>query len=298
MTAPLRPHNQPGPGTYVFQPRKNQEELEGEFLQSQAITKGMGGTLPEQVNPANFQKVLDIACGSGGWVIDAARAYPHMSLVGIDINIHTIEFAREQSLKYHLEDRVEFHMMDALRVLEFPDDTFDLVNLRFAIGFLRTWDWPRLLHQVMRILKPQGILRLTDGDVIHQSNSPATTRFCEALQCALFRSGHLFAQENDGLTAHMAPLLAQHGYEQVETKACPLKYRNGTPPGESYKQITGGMMRALRPFLQKWGCLNEDFDVMYQHIVEEMSQPEFHSTWRLLTVWGAKPLLSELASLV
>jgi ubiquinone/menaquinone biosynthesis C-methylase UbiE len=92
----------------------------------------MGGVLPEQANPRAFQRVLGIACGTGGWAIEVAQTYPEMSLVGIDINLPMIEYARTQATAQHVDDRVEFHVMDALRVLDFPDASFGMVNLQFA----------------------------------------------------------------------------------------------------------------------------------------------------------------------
>src|SRR4051812_44571560 len=180
MTMPLRPQNQPYSGTYIIaQTRQNKEEFVRLADQDCAITRLMGGVLAEQNNPETLRNVLDIACGPGVWAIEMAQKYPHMSLVGIDANISIIEYARAQAAAYQINDRVKFYAMDALRVLEFPDSSFDLVNLRFVLSFLRTWDWTKLLRQVQRLLRPGGIIRLTDEEVIHQSNSPIAMQFCE-----------------------------------------------------------------------------------------------------------------------
>src|SRR5260370_36774855 len=89
-----------------------------------------------------------------------------MSLVGIDINQHVMEYACAQAADHHVDDRVKFHVMDALSILDFPDASFDLVNLRFAISFVRTWDWPMLLKKLLRVVRPGGVVRLTDEEVI------------------------------------------------------------------------------------------------------------------------------------
>jgi SAM-dependent methyltransferase len=233
--------------------------------------------------------VLDVACGSGGWVIEAAQTYPEMSLVGIDINQRMIRYARAQAAAHHVDDRIEFHVMDALLPLAFPDASFDLVNLRFAISFVRTWDWPRLLGELLRVVRPGGVVRLTDEEVIHQSTSSASMQFCEMLLCALFRSGHLFAQESAGLTAHLAPLLSRHGCQQVQTRAYPLQYRAGTPEGQAYAENGEHVLRTLRPFLQKWGCMIRDYNTIHRQVLKEIQQPDFCATWHLLTAWGVKP---------
>jgi len=249
----------------------------------------MGGVLAEQADPSAFRRMLDVACGAGSWAIEAAQIYPEMSLVGIDVNRRMIEYARTQATAHHVDERVEFHVMDALGVLDFPEDSFDLVNLRFAVSFVRTWDWPRVLSELLRVVRPGGVVRLTDEEVIHQSTSPASMQFCEMLLCALFRSGHLFAQESTGLTAHLVPLLSQHGCQQVQTRDYPLRYQAGTPGGQAYTEDGMRVLRTLRPFLQKWGCISKDYDDIRHQALEEIQRPDFCATWHLLTAWGIKP---------
>ena len=78
-------------------------------------------------------------------------------------------------------------------------------------------------------------------------------RFCEMLLCALFPAGRLFTQASSGLTAHLAPLLSQHGYQQVQTREYALLFRAGAPEGLTYAEDGVHVFRTLRPFLQKQG---------------------------------------------
>src|SRR5579875_3896069 len=148
--------------TYFVQDRENRKELQRLIIQDRMITTMMGGPLPEQTEPARFHRVLDVGCGSGGWILEAAQLYPHMNLFGIDISRRMIEYAREQAAAQGLADRVEFHVMDALLRLEFPSDFFDLVNLRLGSSWIRKWDWPKLLLEMLRVTRPGGVVRLTD----------------------------------------------------------------------------------------------------------------------------------------
>src|SRR5712691_9601457 len=73
--------------TYIVQDRSNQEEMTRLQIQDQMVTTGMGGVLPEQSDPTVFQRVLDVGCGTGGWLIQAAQTYPSMTkLLGVDIS--------------------------------------------------------------------------------------------------------------------------------------------------------------------------------------------------------------------
>jgi len=283
------PQKQHYSGTYFVQDRQNETELLRLAEQDRLVTASMGGVLPEQADPAAFRRVLDVACGSGGWVIEAAQTYPEMSLVGIDSNRRIIDYAHAQAAAHHVDDRVSFLAMDALGIFDFPDASFDLVNLRFALSFMRTWDWPRLLKELLRVLRPGGVVRITDEEVIQQSTSPAAMEFCEMLLCALYRAGHLFTQESNGLTARLVPLLGQYGYQKVQSRAYALRYRAGTPEGQAYVEDRVRVFQTLRPFLQKWGCMSKDYDTIGQQLLEEIHRSDFSATWHLLTAWGIKP---------
>ncbi len=288
MPPPLGPRkNENRRGTYAAQ--DSEKELARLTIQDRLMTTAMGGVLSEQADPSVFHRVLDVGCGTGGWLIEAAQTYPEMSLVGIDISKHMIEYARTQAEAHHVYDRVKFRVMDALLILEFPAGYFDLVNLRFGVSYLRTWDWPKMLSELLRVARPGRVVRVTECEITPQSNSPALTRLCEMSQCALYRAGHLFTQESTGLIDHLPRLLNQHGCQQVQTKAYALEYRAGTAEGEAFYEDMKLLFQTVRPFIQKWGCASKDYEVIYQQALEEMRQPDFLATINLLTAWGSKP---------
>jgi len=91
-----------------------EEELTRLQVQGQMLTTGMGGVLPEQPDPAIFRRVLDVGCGTGGWLIEAAKTYPSMTLlVGVDVSKRMVEYARSRAEAEQLSERVQFQTMDA-----------------------------------------------------------------------------------------------------------------------------------------------------------------------------------------
>jgi ubiquinone/menaquinone biosynthesis C-methylase UbiE len=286
---PIRPHKGESPSTYFVQDRKNEKECARLKIQDHMITMGMGGVLSEQADPTAFYHVLDVGCGTGGWVIDAAQTYPEMSLVGIDISQHMIKYAFTQAEAHQVHDRVKFHVMDVLLPLDFPAASFDLTNLRFGISFVRTWDWSRMLGEMLRVTRPGGVVRVTEANIIHQTNSSALIQLCEMLQCAFFRAGNLFAQEATGLASELTQLFSQRGCQQVQTRGCALEYRRGTPEGDAFCEAVKLLFLTSHPFIQKWGCLAKNYDAIYRQVLEQMGQPDFFAILNLLTVWGSKP---------
>jgi ubiquinone/menaquinone biosynthesis C-methylase UbiE len=232
--------------------------------------------------------VLDVGCGPGGWALDVAQAYPGIQVEGIDISQRMVDYAREQAAARQVADRVHFHVMDALRMLEFPNAFFDLVNLRFAISFMRTWDWQKLLGEFRRVTASGGIVRLTDNNIVHESNSPALTRLQEIGVHTLFRSGNLFSEDGAGLIAHLPRLLEQHGWRDVQTRAYVLQFHAGTPEGQAYYEDMAHVFQTTLPFIRKWGCAPADYDTNYQQALQEMQQSDFHVSWHYLTAWGQR----------
>src|SRR5258708_30767531 len=186
-TDPQREH----PSTYFVQDRSNQEELNRLRVFDYTLTAGMGGVLPEQPDPTAFSRVLDVGCGTGGWLIELAKAHPTCTLlVGVDVSLKFVEYAHTQAEAAQVSDRMEFHVADALRMLEFPTGSFDLVNHRAASSWLRTWDWRKLLQEYQRVCRPRGVVRITEYEGMVVSNSPAVARLSELLLQSFHQAAH------------------------------------------------------------------------------------------------------------
>lgn len=287
-TTPDPRHEQPG--TYAVQDRSNEEELQRLQLQNQMLNTSMGGLLPEQPGQKGFSNVLDVGCGTGGWLIELAKAYPNIPrLFGVDVSGKMLDFARKQAEAEGVAERVQFVIMDALRMLEFPNAYFDLVNHRFGASWLRTWDWPKLLQEYLRVSQPYGVISITEGVIPPKGgNSVALMQFNELMVKASYQSGHLFQPAGDGVTSELARLLSQHGVLNVQTRDYTIEYRAGTVEGQLYAEDMAHLFHTFKPFFQKWTRLPDDYEALYQQMLHEMNQPDFVATANLLTAWGTK----------
>lgn len=250
----------------------------------------LGGLLPEQPDPTAFQRVLDIGCGSGTWAVDAALLSPTMSLVGIDIDEYLVQTARTEAETAHVDDRVTFSTMDALKTLEFPDASFDLVNLRFGNSFLRLWDWPNFLSEVERVTRPKGVIRITEIEVPRQSSSTALLQLSQMTVHAFFHAGHFREPEPTGLTAHLEEQLLRHNYQQIQTKRTNAIAEKKSETGKMVHQSLIIHFTRIRPFVMKW-CGNDakEYDSLYQQFLEDMQQQDdFYTHHSYFTVWGMK----------
>src|SRR5260370_27946624 len=130
--------------------------------QDRLITKGMNGVLSGLEDISSMRDILDIACGPGGWVLDVALEYPAIEVMGIDISQQMIDYANTQAQAQGFNN-ASFSVMDVTRLLDFPDNSFDLVNARF-LGFLPKVAWPKLVQECLRITRPAGLIRRTRGE--------------------------------------------------------------------------------------------------------------------------------------
>lgn len=278
------------PSTYFVDERFSKDEFTRLSIQEQMTTNRMGGVLSEQIDPASLRRVLDVACGPGGWLISAAQIYPALSeLVGVDVNARLIAYARQQAAASQVSDRVQFLTMDAQRKLDFPTDHFDLVNQRSATSYLRTWDWPRLLNDMKRITRVGGIVRITEPYIMPESNGPAFNRNIDLLIEAFYQSGHLFSPDRGSISDQLPDMMRRYGFLNVQTRDYALEYRAGTPEGDLAFENTRIGLRTGLPFLRKWTRVPDDYEEICQQALSEMQQPGFVTNWLIRTIWGIVP---------
>jgi ubiquinone/menaquinone biosynthesis C-methylase UbiE len=283
----LREH----PSTYIVQDRSNPEEIARLEIQERMLNTAMGGPLPELADHAGLRRVLDVGCGTGGWLMETARTYPTIEkLVGADISRKMLTHASAQAKDGQLDQRVQFQIMDALRILDFPTSFFDLVNQRFGASWVRTYEWTKLLVEYQRVTRPGGIIRITEGNMLIESNSPTLTALCEIVLETCYRSGRLFAPSSDGVTRELVRLMTQHRIEDVQTRVHSLVYRAGTEMGQYFYEDMRSAFRVALPFFQKWTNVPSNYQEIYQRALKEMQLPDFVATWTLVTTWGTRPL--------
>src|SRR5262249_37736015 len=149
-----------------------------------------------------------------------------------------IEHARAQAKAQQLDGRVEFQTMDALRILEFREASFDLVNQRLGQSWLRTWEWKKILNEYHRVCRPGGIIRIAESNVNGEFSSPALAKLNAFALEAFYNSGRLWTLSSDGLTSQLVSLMIQHGFQDVKSRVQILVYRAGEASGQSFYEDT------------------------------------------------------------
>ena len=259
--------------------------------QDRLITQGMGGLFTEQTDTSNFHTILDIACGPGAWVCDVAFANPDTEVTGIDISNKMIEYARSMAWSQRLEN-TNFQVMDVLKPLDFPDNSFDLVNARFLVAFLPRAAWPKFLEECVRITRPGGIIRLTEFDEPGTTNSAAFAHWMALTFRAIQLAGLCMSPDghNFGVTPLLRRFLLDAGCQDIGQKSHFIDFSISTPAYSSMYSNCEVAFRQVQPFMVKMNvAMPEEIEQSYQQLLLEMRSDNFYALWYYLTAWGQKP---------
>ncbi|CAO3593973.1 unnamed protein product [Absidia cylindrospora] len=136
---------------------RNKIRLMGQHF---ALKESFGGNVlqnAKQVIPLeDGAQILDIGCGPGSWCLEMATEYPNCEVYGIDIHAFYPQTIRPPNSV--------FMRADALEGLPFQNEMFDLVQIRLMVAAIKVEEWPKLIVEALRVLKPGGVLQMIEPD--------------------------------------------------------------------------------------------------------------------------------------
>lgn len=258
--------------------------------QSNLLNQDVGGLFPNYVRQKPVHDVLDLACGPGGWVFDVAQANPEWRVVGVDISRSMVEYASAHADVRNLPN-ADFLVQDILKPLAFPDEAFDLINARAIFSFMQNEAWGTLLKECYRVLRPGGVICLTEGEW-PLTNSEAFERYGEAFASALSLSGRSFSPQGRqiGITLMLSRLLRTAGYLNVQNQPYTIDFSNGMPDYNAYSQNLTALIQLLIPYLADAGMIKrEEGESLSQQVMVDLLNEDFCGLILMLVAWGEKP---------
>ena len=276
--------------TYVFD-AESSIEIARLINQDRMMTQAMGGPLSGIADPASLENILDLGCGPGGWVLDVAFACPDANVEGVDISRPMVDYANARARTQQLPN-ASFGVMDITGPLEFPDATFDVVNARFLTVALKREVWLPFLKESTRVLRPGGLLRLTEVVDAGITSSAAVNQLMALFLQAFWQRGYAFSP--DGRTVgmiHMLPsFLRELGYQQVRLLPHAVEYSAKTEAwADQFHniEVTGIQVKVL--LVEQELIKPEAFDQLYSQVLIDMQQDAFRGIQHFTTVLGKKP---------
>ncbi|KAI9690267.1 MAG: hypothetical protein M1822_009228 [Bathelium mastoideum] len=138
-----------GGGRYLLP--NDETELDREDMKHHEMMLMTSGRLHfSPIGPAPH-KILDLGTGTGIWAMEMADQYPSAEVIGTDISPVQPKWV-PPNLTFEVDD-LELDWL-------YRADAFDLVNVRFM--FLAIRDFPAMLRQAYRTVKPGGWVELTE----------------------------------------------------------------------------------------------------------------------------------------
>jgi ubiquinone/menaquinone biosynthesis C-methylase UbiE len=237
-----------------------------------------------ELRPGN--RVLDLAAGTGGQTIVAARRVGSTgSVLATDISSNILAFAAENAQNAGLNN-VQTRVMDAEH-LELEDQTFDAVICRLGLMYLP--DLAKALIGIYRVLKPGGKLAL----IVF---TPAEKNQFFSLPVAIIRRR---AQLPPPLPGQPGPfslggsgiierLYQQAGFREVQTQvvSAPVRLSSATECVRFERDSFGALQQMLA------GLAVEERESVWQEIEQTLRQFEgpsgFEGACELLLAVGTR----------
>jgi len=276
--------------TYIFDPEDGAEMARLIHL-DRVMTTAMGGPFAGLAPLPEAAWVLDLCCGPGGWVLDAAYRRPDIAITGMDISETMIAYARARAATQHLTNAT-FVVGNVLEPWDFPDETFDLVNARFLIAVLPRASWREVVRSCYRVTRPGGVIRLTESDFFGLTSSRAFAEWSQLSYQFSYSRGYGFSpdQRSLGITHMLGDFLQTVGCEQVQSKMHVVDFSANTDAWADIFHNYNIAFSKMRPLLQQANlATQEELDTLYQHFLIESHLASFRGVWPSMSVWATRP---------
>ena len=286
MTTPVDP---PQSGNVYISDSESGAEMVRLLDQDRLITKGMGGLFPERSNDfTGIHRVLDAACGPGGWALEVAFTHQEIEVVGFDVSEAMIDYANTQARVQGL-DNASFQVMNLLKPLNFPANSFDLVNVRF-VNFLPATAWLQFVHELARITRPGGFIRLTESEWWYFSTSPALENLnALVIQAIKVQGGFSQTGRFTGILPMLGSLLQDAGCVNIKLISHAIDFSFGTEAYEGFRRDASVVFKLFQPFIIRMGvATQEELDKLYNQMLLDMLREDFRGLMLPLTALGQK----------
>ncbi|KAI0257290.1 S-adenosyl-L-methionine-dependent methyltransferase [Lactifluus subvellereus] len=143
----------------VYQLPADDEELDRLDKQHEMFKKILGAYPPPMAEvmaddtPGETKTVLDLGCGSGSWIMDVARDFPHCQAVAVDL-------VPMQSIDMPPNCRSEVDDIN-IGLQHFYGD-FNVVHARLVASGIK--DFSSMIDHVSQCLRPGGLMQLLEFD--------------------------------------------------------------------------------------------------------------------------------------
>ena len=306
---------------HVFTPpivSPEERELARQLEVSRFVLEQMGGSLPrQQVATRPLTSVLDVACGAGGWALDVAERYPMLQVTGIDQREAQVAYAQRLANERGLVNaRFCVQEMQSLEGSTFATASFDLINIAFIASTLLETDYEAVMHTLLSLVRPGGIMRWTEME-LPITSSPAFEQLMTLVCQALDAAGHTFTspamqeiadvyaalrretgrvvtptpRRHLGITPMMGSWLRHAGCWTVESFPLAIEVAADLSSLPLFLSQVEVFTQQIAPFLCAGQVTTSDaLASLLTQVMQELQDEDFCGLCWLLTVYGYKAM--------
>jgi SAM-dependent methyltransferase len=252
-----------------------------------------GALLPEAIVLEKVETVMDLICGPGGWCLDFSRQHPEVMVYGVDINRGIIEHAREDAAHAHAAN-LQFVATDRTRPLPFSAHTFDIVHVQNGTSLYTMEQWPEVMEEITRVLKPGGWLNLVDFEM-GPASQPAIDRvltFLGQLLATIHRSSEPGGRAPfTGSTLGPQRMTGFH-YTDIGYKLYPVDLGGwNNPVGRAYLAWSVMRPEMIYYLAERTGLgTRAALQPLLREVQRELRAIDFCGFGMLLSAYGRKPV--------
>ena len=250
------------------------------------------GLLPSHFDDVELTRILDVGCGPGRWAVDIAFDRPDAEVIGIDLSADLVAYANARARSQRLKN-VTFRVQDFLaNTLPFPEHTFELIHLRFAVSWVKREEWVLVLARCFILLRAGGWLVVTEGERMY-TTSQALERLQELLCEAFSLSGYGLSSSPGslGVVVRLGSLLAETGFQKIQSDARVIDYSFFRQEANmEWRESFHALVSESASFLLGTGATTaEELATLDQQILIDLFQSDFCGIIPFFTFSVQKP---------
>lgn len=269
----------------------NAAALARRITQEDLVHEATGGLWPSAIEPRVFNRVLDLGCGPGQWATTVAFTRPEIQVIGVDPSHECIRYAQMCAQLQYLSNISFAPMKVAHPPLAFPDATFDFISGRWLSELLDRTSWPRVLAECLRLLRPGGVLCLTEEEVAI-SNSLALQQAHWYLYRVLADQHRTYSvdRRSVGICPMLPALMKQAGFAGVSSHAFHVDSSVHSALHDVCCTNQEVVLALVKPALFRAGVIEKtEYEELRSQIHIDMRDEHFVHLSFGLQVWGVKP---------
>jgi len=223
-------------------------------------------------------KVIDAGCGGGTWVLEMANTYPNSRFTGIDVSAAWPTEIRPPNS--------DFIVSNIIHELPLEENSIDFAYMRFLGLGIPNSQFPVVLANIFKVLKPGGWIELVDfnGEETYKGEGEVGLTYWNALLAYLATRGF-----DDGVVKKLDLKLQDVGFVNIDGMTIRIPVGSwGGKIGMVFQEDVEGAYAGLKPVLQeRLGFSSEEYDENLKKTREENNEVKQVVNW--VSFWAQKP---------